>query len=100
MTLMRALQEALANVLKHARAKQVNVTLSYMVDQVALDIQDDGCGFDPVNPPHSPDRVSAGYGLQAMNERVAQLGGEVIIESAPKVGTTVAIQIPMEVSLE
>ena len=99
-TLMRALQEALANVLKHARAKQVNVTLSYMVDQVALDIQDDGCGFDPVNPPHSPDRVSAGYGLQAMNERVAQLGGEVIIESAPKVGTTVAIQIPMEVSLE
>jgi signal transduction histidine kinase len=96
-TLMRAMQEALANVLKHAQAKQVNVTLSYMVDQVSLDIQDDGCGFDPENPPHSPNRVDVGYGLQAMNERVAQLGGEVIIESATELGTTVAIQIPMEV---
>jgi signal transduction histidine kinase len=96
-TLMRAMQEALANVLKHTRAQQVNVTLSYMDDQVALDIQDDGCGFDPENPPRSPDRVGVGYGLQAMNERVVQLGGEVIIESAPELGTTVAIQIPMEI---
>lgn len=96
-TLLRAMQEALANTLKHARAQQVNVTLSYMADQVALDIQDDGCGFDPENPPRTPGRVSAGYGLQAMRERLAQLGGEVIIESAPELGTTVAIQIPMEV---
>jgi signal transduction histidine kinase len=96
-TLMRSMQEALANVRKHARAQQVNVTLSYMVDQVALDIQDDGCGFDPENPPQSPDRVGVGYGLQAMNERVARLGGDVTVESATELGTTVAIQIPMEV---
>jgi len=96
-TLLRAMQEALTNVHKHARAQQVNVTLSYMADQIALDVQDDGCGFDPEYPPRTPDRVGVGYGLQAMRERVAQLGGEVIIESAPKLGTTVAIQIPMEV---
>jgi len=96
-TLLRALQEALANVYKHAQAGQVNVTISYMTDQVSLDIQDDGCGFDPENPPHTPDRVGASYGLQAMRERVAQLNGEVILESAPGLGTTVAVQIPMEV---
>jgi len=96
-TLLRAMQEALANVRNHARAQEVNVTLSYMADQVALDIQDDGCGFDPDNPQRSPDRVGVGYGLQAMRERVSQLNGEVIIESTPKSGTTVAIQIPMEV---
>jgi len=96
-TLLRAMQEALANIHKHAQAQHVTVTLSYMADQVALDVQDDGCGFDPENPPRFPDRVGRGYGLQAMRERVAQLGGDVILESAPESGTTVAIQIPMEV---
>jgi signal transduction histidine kinase len=94
---LRAMQEALANVHKHAQAQHVNVTLSYMAGQIALDVQDDGCGFDTENPPRSPDRVGIGYGLQVMRERVAQLGGEVIIESAPGLGTTIAIQIPMEV---
>ncbi len=98
-TLLRAVQEGLANVRKHAQAQQVNVTLSYMDNQVALDIQDDGCGFDPENLHSSPDQVGGGYGLQAMRERVTQLNGEVIIESAPNSGTTVAIQIPMEVML-
>lgn len=98
-TLLRALQESLANVRNHARAQQVNVTLSYMDNQVALDIQDDGCGFDPENPQSSPERVGVGYGLQAMRERVARLSGAVIIESAPGFGTTVAIQIPTEVLL-
>ncbi len=95
-TLLRALQEALANVHQHAQAQQVNITLSYMADQVILDVQDDGCGFDPENPPHATDRVGAGYGLQAMRERVSQLRGEVILESSPESGTTVAVQIPME----
>ena len=46
-TLLRAAQEALTNVRKHARARQVDLTLSYMGDQVTLDVQDDGVGFDP-----------------------------------------------------
>lgn len=96
-TLLRALQEALANVHKHAQAHHVNITLSYMSDQVILDVQDDGRGFDPESPPHAPDRVGAGYGLQSMRERAAQLSGEVILESTPEFGTTIAIQIPMEV---
>src|SRR5262249_29487709 len=46
-TLLRVAQEALANVRRHALAREVTVTLSYMGDQVALDVQDDGQGFAP-----------------------------------------------------
>ena len=45
--LLRTAQEALANVAKHARATRVGVTLSYMEEEVALDVRDDGVGFDP-----------------------------------------------------
>lgn len=97
-TLLRAMQEALMNIHKHAQADQVNVTLSYMENQVALDIQDDGVGFDPQKPVDDPSRWGGGFGLRAMRERVSQLGGEVIIESQPEQGTTIAIQIPMEIT--
>ena len=95
--LLRAVQEGLANVRKHAQARQVNVTLSYMDHQVSLDIQDDGVGFDPIKVRDASTQAGGGYGLQAMKERVAQLNGEVILESAPRAGTTVVIQIPTEV---
>jgi signal transduction histidine kinase len=98
-TLLRAMQESLTNVFKHAHAKRVNVTLTYMNDQVVLDIQDDGRGFDPDNLPNQPERLGGGYGLQAMTERVTQIGGELIIESSTNSGTTISIQIPMEENL-
>ena len=88
-TLLRAAQEALTNVHKHARAQRVNLTLSYMGDQVTLDVQDDGAGFDPTAPGN-------GVGLAAMRERAAQLGGTVSVESRPGGGATVAVSIPEE----
>ncbi len=95
-TLLRAVQEALTNVRKHARAHQVNVTLSYMGDQVTLDIHDDGVGFDPAA---ARDGIACpavpGIGLAAMAERAAQLGGAVTVESAPGRGTTVAVSLPI-----
>jgi signal transduction histidine kinase len=95
-TLLRAMQEGLANVQKHAEAQEVNITLSYMDDQVALDIQDDGKGFDPQNPGSSGDQSGGGFGLQVMQQRVEQVGGEAIVESIPGQGTTLVIQIPIE----
>jgi signal transduction histidine kinase len=82
----------------HSRFWQVNVILSYMDDQVALDIQDDGKGIDPKNLVYDPGRESGGFGISTMRERVNLLNGEVIIESHPGLGTTVAIQIPMEMA--
>jgi signal transduction histidine kinase len=97
-SLLRAMQEGLANVQKHAQAHQVTVTLSYMDDQVALDIHDDGIGFDPELLSFSTDQSQGGFGLQTMRERVTQIGGQMIVESNPGEGTTLAFQIPVEMS--
>jgi signal transduction histidine kinase len=94
-TLLRAAQEALANIRKHAQASQVAVTLSYMGDMVVLDVQDDGLGFCPEQPVAPPAaQAKGGFGLTAMRERVEQLGGTLLIESAPGEGTTLVIEVP------
>lgn len=90
-TLLRATQEALANIHKHAQAQNVTVTLSYMGDSVLLDVQDDGMGLNGAKP--SP--FGGGFGLQAMRERTAQFGGDVLLESEPDGGTTVVVSIPI-----
>ena len=97
-TVLRATQEALANVRKHARATQANVTLSYLSDVIMLDVQDDGGGFDSaVAFALSTDQTGGGFGLTAMRERIEQLGGSLLVESAPGPhrGTTLVIQIPV-----
>ncbi len=90
-TLLRATQEALANIAKHAQATAVQVTLSYMADLVMLDIQDDGVGLHGAQPSPLP----GGFGLYAMRERVAACGGTLTLESEPGEGTTVVIAIPL-----
>jgi signal transduction histidine kinase len=95
-TLLRAVQEALTNIRKHARAHQVAVTLSYMGDVVVLDVQDDGAGFDPTEVQAPPAVGEAGgFGLAAMRERVEELGGTLLVESAPDEGTTLVVEIPV-----
>ena len=92
-TLLRVTQEALANVRKHAQARSVAITLSYLGDVVLLDVQDDGVGLARGTAVADPQ--DGGFGLIAMRERVAQLGGELLIESEPGEGTTVAVSIPL-----
>jgi signal transduction histidine kinase len=94
--LLRTAQEALANIRKHARASEVNITLSYMGDAVALDVVDDGAGFDPARLNDSVEAHDAGgFGLVAMRERIEQLGGTLVIESAPDAGTALAAELPV-----
>lgn len=90
-TLLRAAQEALANVRRHSKATEVTVTLSYFEDAVNLDIADNGVGFLPTNAAPSP---GGGLGLVGMRERAEALGGDLSIESAPGHGTTVAVSLP------
>jgi signal transduction histidine kinase len=92
-TLLRATQEALANVRKHAQASSVTVTLSYLGDQVMLDVQDDGVGM--VADGSVSSLAAGGYGLIAMRERITNLNGDLIIESEPGDGTTVVVSIPV-----
>lgn len=94
-TLLRAAQEALANVWKHAQASSVVLTLSYMDDTVALDVRDDGKGFDSrclLTASHA--QSAGGFGLLALRERVEQQGGTLAVEGEPGEGTTVALTLP------
>ena len=94
-TLLRATQEALANVRKHAKAKQVTVTLSYMDGSVTLDVQDDGVGFQPVEANGSPSSDDgSGFGLAVMRQRALELGGNLLVEAAQGQGTTLVVEIP------
>jgi signal transduction histidine kinase len=94
--LLRTAQEALANVAKHARASRVGVTLSYMEDQVMLDIRDDGIGFETVNGtnPRRPRDDGGGFGLTSMRQRVEDVLGTLEIESEPDGGTAISASVP------
>jgi signal transduction histidine kinase len=87
--LLRAAQEALANVARHAHATRVGLTVSYMENEVALDVRDDGVGFDPATLPDN-----GGFGLIAMRQRIADLSGTVEVESEPGGGTAISTCIP------
>ncbi|GKQ41924.1 two-component sensor histidine kinase [Streptomyces sp. A012304] len=88
--LLRVVQEALTNAWRHARAASVSVTLSYLGDALAIDIQDDGTGFAPA-------ARQAGIGLTTMRERIAALNGTFALESAAGEGTTVAVTVPLPI---
>ena len=95
--LLRAAQEALANVAKHARAAKVGVTLSYLENEVALDVRDDGAGFDPdrlAGPAPVTNGSDGGFGLVAMRQRIEDLAGTLQVESEPGGGTAISARIP------
>jgi signal transduction histidine kinase len=87
-TLYRVAQEALHNIAKHAEASDVQVCLSHAADYIALEIRDNGKGFDSTGsfPGH--------LGLQSMRERAAGLGGSLDVESAAGAGTRVRAHVP------
>jgi signal transduction histidine kinase len=89
--LLRIAQESLSNVWKHAGARSVTVTLSYLDDVVVLDVRDDGRGMNEAAP-------TAGFGLRGMRDRVEALGGTFALESALGEGTTVSATVPALVS--
>jgi len=90
--LVRTARGALANVVEHAHATTAVVSLTYQSDVVALDVRDDGRGFDP-------DRVvttgGRGRGLAGIRERARAFGGDLVVESVPGEGTTVAVSLPV-----
>ena len=88
--LLRIGQEALTNVLKHARAKEVRIELSFEGEAVCLGVSDDGVGFDP-----SLRAANAGFGLVGMWERAQGMGGELTLTSQPGHGTQVFVAVPL-----
>ena len=97
--LYRLVQEGLTNVLKHAKASKVSIVLERKSDGLALVLEDDGIGFDPENFDRkvSGSGQASGLGLSGMKERVALLDGTIAVESAAGKGSTIFVQIPLEV---
>jgi signal transduction histidine kinase len=92
--LLRTAQESLANIRKHAGATQVTLTLTYLADQVSLDVADNGRGFDPGQAANPGAPEDTGYGLLGLRERVSALGGSLSLETAPGEGVTLAVALP------
>jgi len=88
--LYRLGQEALANVVKHARASSVTVRIATKDDTVLMEVSDDGCGFDPaaVGREH--------FGLRSMRGRVADLGGRLEVTSSLGHGTVLRVEVPAQ----
>jgi signal transduction histidine kinase len=84
-------QEALANIAKHAKARNVLINLRHAGASVALTVKDDGRGFDM---PHV--KLYAGHGLQNMQERAHALGAEFHVTSAPGEGTEIEVRVPVK----
>jgi signal transduction histidine kinase len=95
--LLRTAQEALMNVAKHAQASRVGITLSYLGNEVALDIRDDGAGF---SVEAAQVAGGSGFGLTAMRQRIDRLAGRLEIESEPGEGTAVSARVPINQARE
>lgn len=94
--LLRIAQGAMGNVAKHSGATACMVTLTYEDNEVRLDVVDNGQGFDPAAVGQRP--AGLGHiGIDAMRQRARELGGEVVVESAPGEGTAVSVALPLVV---
>jgi signal transduction histidine kinase len=93
LSLYRIGQEALNNVAKHAKARNVWVDIEYGDSRLRLTVRDDGIGFHPgeVGPASSPMK---GIGLDGIRERASLVGGVVAVQSKPGSGTTIRVEVP------
>jgi signal transduction histidine kinase len=86
--LYRIVQESLTNVVKHASADHVSITLVRKGPAAVVVVEDDGTGFDPAG------LRDGALGIAGMRERVALVGGRLTIESSPSRGTTLVAEVP------
>ena len=86
---LRIVQEAFANAVKHGRPDEIALTVAREADQVTVTVRDDGSGFTPADP-----QTRHGLGLRLMRERAGEVGGALRLESVPGEGTTVEVSLP------
>ena len=85
----RVVQEALTNVVRHARASSVSITVTVLDHRVRTLIEDDGIGFET-----SPGSNGRHLGLNGMEERAGLVGGTLTLSSTPGRGTTILLEVP------
>ena len=90
----RAVRELAINVVKHAQAQALTVTLEASADELSLTIVDDGKGFRHT-PQSERDFRPGGYGLFSINERITYIGGSMTVDSTPERGTRILLRVPL-----
>jgi signal transduction histidine kinase len=88
LTVYRLVQEAITNISKHARARQVWLAMALRGGRVEVTVRDDGAGFDAQLP------LRSAYGLVGMRFRVEAAGGRLVVDSAPGHGTQLTLTLP------
>jgi signal transduction histidine kinase/PAS domain-containing protein len=97
--LFRIVQEAIANIARHARAESAYISLEYKEKSIAVEIEDDGVGFDHSHG-FTPGAGGKGVGLLGMQERADLLGGTLVIDTRPGGGTRVSVEVPVKFEAE
>jgi two-component system sensor histidine kinase DegS len=92
--LFRIVQEALSNVVQHAKADRVSVRLEIDLDNLTVTITDNGIGFDMEQVLHNPEKWDH-FGIRGIVERARLVGGEATITSKKGRGTTVVVRVPL-----
>ena len=93
--LYRVAQEALTNVLKHARTTKGRVGLTSLPEKVCLEVRDEGRGFDLFDASNAVGEPGERVGIASMRERDSLLGGELKVVSEPGAGTSVVAEVPL-----
>jgi signal transduction histidine kinase len=94
--LYQAVSELLLNVVKHARARHVQVSVWREGDTLRLGVYDDGVGFDSSTIRERWGRREGGFGLFSIRERLRSYGGGLEVESRPGFGTQVVMTVPLK----
>lgn len=94
-TLLRIIQEACSNAIRHADPTLIQVILKYEEDDISVVIMDDGTGFDVEASDTNSREDNSGFGLSMMKERVYLLSGTIHIESEIGKGTTITVKVPI-----
>jgi len=90
--LLRIGQEAVVNAVRHAAATRIDVQLIYEGTRVSLQVEDDGCGFQP---PANGSGPEGHFGIRGMQERAGQIDAALVLESTPGGGTRVSVEAPL-----
>ncbi len=96
LTILRIVQEASNNSIKHSKGKHLDIKFIYDTDKILLCIEDDGIGFDIDNVPRPEKNMNNGFGISMMKERVLLLSGNIAIDSRKDFGTRISVEVPIQ----
>lgn len=94
LTILRIIQEACSNAIKHSKATKINIDLTFNEEVIELIIEDNGIGFDAKDSSEIDIDTKSGFGLSMMRERVYLLSGNISIDSKEDKGTKIRVIVP------